>query len=452
MANSSSILRHVAVPQDFGHGCRLSYECPQIGLLRGGTKATGRFGCPIEAEQFSQMPAPPQDSPDYGEETGETVLPRMLEGQVAYQQVGQQTGPDLPAHGISVMAEKVGQLHGLLDLLEEHLDVPSATVEFGHGPGAPGEVVGQELQLPIFPVEFHQRHHPAQPFGVRPMARKGSQLNHFVAQHPGVIGGFQGLDDAAIEVFLGSGDPEDAIGLQTGQVVKIHVGLVKNNDFTGLEPSTQFPRLGVIVKPSGIDDDTPRQETLQVQPDVTLGGRLAAPMLGPIQALGHQLDGGRIHRMDRPVEPPQVLAPELAVPEGRALGCQNLKHLPVQRFRHQTRPFPVRMTQRVLRGGCGPSYRCQHRLVHAQPVTHIVQTHRVSQLGVQQTHHMTPRRKPPAPRLYPVQLRQPVHQMRRNQVAYLSQYRVRKTRWTEWLFLFHPYRVAGRSASVQHFF
>jgi hypothetical protein len=134
MANSSSILGHVAVPQDFGHRGLISCKPPQIGLLRGGTETAGWFGCPIAIEQFSQMPAAPQNGSDNGEQSGKAVLPGMREGQIADQQVSQQSGPDLPLNRIGIMTKKVGQLNGLLDLLEKHFDIPSAPVEFRHGP------------------------------------------------------------------------------------------------------------------------------------------------------------------------------------------------------------------------------------------------------------------------------------------------------------------------------
>lgn len=72
------------------------------------------------------MPAAPQYGPDHGEEAGKAVLPGMPEGEEADQQVGQQACPDLPAHRVGVMAEEVGQLDGLLDLLEKHFDVPTS--------------------------------------------------------------------------------------------------------------------------------------------------------------------------------------------------------------------------------------------------------------------------------------------------------------------------------------
>jgi len=109
MANSFSILGHVAVPQDFGRGGQISCKPPQIGLLRSCTQAAGRFGCPIAIEQFAKMPTAPQNGSDNCEQAGKAVLPGMLEGQIAHQQMSQQAGPDLPLHRIGIMTEEVAK-------------------------------------------------------------------------------------------------------------------------------------------------------------------------------------------------------------------------------------------------------------------------------------------------------------------------------------------------------
>ena len=113
------------------------------------------------------MPTAPQDGSDNGKQAGKTVLPGMLEGQIAHQQVSQQAGPDLPLHRIGIMAEEIGQLNGLLDLLKKHLDIPSAPVEFRDGPSAPLHVIGQELQFTILLIHLNQSNHPSQCFGIR---------------------------------------------------------------------------------------------------------------------------------------------------------------------------------------------------------------------------------------------------------------------------------------------
>ncbi len=64
------------------------------------------------------------------------------------------------------MPQEVGEIERLLDLLEEHLDLPAAVVEVGHAGGRPFHVVGEELHLAFLPVHDDQGAHPAHPLGI----------------------------------------------------------------------------------------------------------------------------------------------------------------------------------------------------------------------------------------------------------------------------------------------
>jgi hypothetical protein len=77
------------------------------------------------------------------------------------QQVAQKRGPNLPAHRIGAVAEKVGEFEGLLDLLENHLDRPAAAVKVDHGLRAPFHVFGEEFHFAVLPVDLHQGPHAA---------------------------------------------------------------------------------------------------------------------------------------------------------------------------------------------------------------------------------------------------------------------------------------------------
>ena len=46
------------------------------------------------------------------------------------------------------------------------------------------------------------------------------------------------------------------------------------------------------------DNGEGREKSLQIEPQMTFGGRLAAPMFCPAHAIGHQGDGARVDRMD----------------------------------------------------------------------------------------------------------------------------------------------------------
>ena len=107
-----------------------------------------------------------------------------------------------------------------------------------------------------------------------------------------------------VEVLLGPGHPDHPPLLQVRQMAEVDVSLVKYDDFTLLDPGAQLPGpLGVRV-PRRVDDRKTGQKTLQVQPQMTLGGGLPSPMLGPVHTRGDQLDGGRVHHVDLPLELP----------------------------------------------------------------------------------------------------------------------------------------------------
>ncbi len=60
--------------------------------------------------------------------------------------------------------------------------------------------------------------------------------------------------------------------------------------------------IGVVVT-GGVNEDEAGQEAVQIQTQMTLGGSLAAAMLGPVQCRGDPLDGGGVHDVDGGFEP-----------------------------------------------------------------------------------------------------------------------------------------------------
>jgi hypothetical protein len=110
------------------------------------------------------------------------------------------------------------------------------------------------------------------------------------------------FDDSTLEIVLGPCHPEDAAPEQVQEVSEVHVGLVKQDDFTGPQSGAHLARPFVVVMFGGVDDRTGGQEALQVQPPMAFGGGFAATMLGPVQAGGHQLDGGGIHGVNGALE------------------------------------------------------------------------------------------------------------------------------------------------------
>jgi len=78
-------------------------------------------GCPIAFQQFGEVTRSPKRGAQQGEEARKTPGPAVHPGNETQQDVKQECGPNLPFDGVFVVAEKVGQLQGLLDLLEEDL-------------------------------------------------------------------------------------------------------------------------------------------------------------------------------------------------------------------------------------------------------------------------------------------------------------------------------------------
>jgi len=107
-------------------------------------------------------------------------------------------------------------------------------------------------------------------------------------------------DDPALQVVLGAGDPEDAALRQIRQMIKIHISLVEDDDFTRLNTGAKLTRPDTVMPGGVVHDGAAGQKTLEIEPDMAFGGGLAAAMFGAVQRTGHQLDGGRIHDVYEP--------------------------------------------------------------------------------------------------------------------------------------------------------
>src|SRR5882672_8924094 len=108
-------------------GCPTALIEPcQIGLLGRAEKASAACGYPIDFQQTAQFEFLPQRRAQQRKEPGEAVAPLAEPGAEAQQEIQQQCRPYLPAHRVGRVAQKVGQLERLLDLLEEHFDLPAA--------------------------------------------------------------------------------------------------------------------------------------------------------------------------------------------------------------------------------------------------------------------------------------------------------------------------------------
>jgi hypothetical protein len=118
-----------------------SIQAWEIGLLGRSQETPTAAGCPIDFQQASDIERLPQSRVHQGEGRRGTVAPLARESEEAQEQVEQERGPELLPHGVGVVAEEVGQLQGLFEFLEEHLDAPAAPVEIGDGLRAPLQFV-----------------------------------------------------------------------------------------------------------------------------------------------------------------------------------------------------------------------------------------------------------------------------------------------------------------------
>ena len=124
----------------------------------------------------------PQNGTRKRKEPAEWMPPFAVSCHEAQQQVRQQCSPDLPAHGVLVMAEEIRQLEGLLDLLEEHLHTPAALVKLADGEGRPFKVVCNGCRLHHLPLDFNFGCHQSQFFWIMFPGVESSQPDTLIEQ------------------------------------------------------------------------------------------------------------------------------------------------------------------------------------------------------------------------------------------------------------------------------
>src|SRR5712692_10533595 len=100
----------------------MSFGCPigssqsrQISLFGLAEEAAAAAGCPIALQEAAQVQFLPQRRAHQCEEPCEAVSPLAEEGTETQQHIGQQRRPHLPAHGVGVVSEEVGQLERLYE-------------------------------------------------------------------------------------------------------------------------------------------------------------------------------------------------------------------------------------------------------------------------------------------------------------------------------------------------
>ncbi len=152
-------------------------------------------------------------------------------------------------------------------------------------------MVGEEGHRPHLAVHFHLGHHAAQRAGVMLAGRTG-QADQVVPQDVPLATRLEFALHPAAEIVLGARHPEHFPHGQLGQMGKIHIGLVEDDDLPGPHPRAEFLRPPAFVFAGGVHDGAAGQESLQVQPQMTFGRGFAAAMFGPVQARCDEFDGG----------------------------------------------------------------------------------------------------------------------------------------------------------------
>ena len=199
-----------------------------------------------------------------------------------------------------------------------------------------------------------------------------------------------------------------------------------------------------------VPDGAPGPEGLQVQPPVALGGRRAPAMLGPVQAAGDPLNGGGVHQMDPPLEPEGQAGPPAAA-EARLERLQMFQLRPEQVLGQWGVPFPVGVREGVLvRRGRAPDRR-QRTGVPLPRVADLVEPQRGGQLGVEQTHRVSPRAEGAGVLLHAALPGQMRHQVRGNEIAELAPQGELAARWLADAGSFHALPCGKAPAPSQLF-
>ena len=432
-------------------GCPIgSGETGQISLFWVAQESSAAVGCPIAFQQAAEFDFLPEGGADQGEEPGEAVRPPAQKDAKAQQHIGEQGGPDLPADGVGTVAEEVRQVEGLFEFLEEALDAPAAAVEIGDGLGTPLQIIGQENHFAEFAVHLDPGRDAAQfdRISFLGLAGEGDEV---VTQNVAALSLLKFAGDPGLEVILGAGDPEDFAHGKVGEMGEVQISPVEEDDFTRLNIGAQLAGAAVVMFGGGVQDDAAWQEGLEVEAEMAFGGGFAPTMFGPVQRAGHQLNGGRVHDLDEPLETEGKTRTVVAA-EGRLDRLQMFHHRPEKFFSHDRITGAVGVRERVLGRRCGPPQGRQRSGVQAQSVAHVVEAETVRDLGVEQADDVTPRTKRPGVFVHaglPGQLR---HQVRWNEVAKLAQQRKLAGRWLTLRFVFHPCLVAGFKSVGQLFY
>src|SRR6056297_1354807 len=160
------------------------------------------------------------------------------------------------------------------------------------------------------------------------------------------------LDNTIFHVVFGTCNSENTSPVKVREMRKIHICLIKNGYFAAFETHTEPIGFGGIMRRSFFDQSKFRQKRLEIQLHMTLCRSFTPAMLCPVNAVGNELNRGRVNRIDRSPEPPWQTGILVADPEvGVTVLCMG-QHIPEECLGHIGVSNPVCVRQSVPAGRC----------------------------------------------------------------------------------------------------
>lgn len=301
---------------------------------------------PIQAQCLDEVAADPERAADNCREPGEAQPPLGQIAEIAQDEMGEKTDPDLPPHGVLAVADEVVDLMGLLQFPEKRLDAPAVMVDLRNHPGGPPGGVRQEHHLLHLSPDFDDGRDAAE----RPLAFRGGRL---LGGHDGLVPknlrlpfgsrgcrGAQLLDDGHLHVPLLARHEPDAAFVEAVHEREVRVGAVRDRDVASLQVRGQLRGPCGIVVRGVLDDGEGRKPVPEVECQVQLRGGLRASVPSPVEAVHRELDGGRVDGEHRRLDA-EAVAPVGTPAELRRDAREVVERLPVQVLRHVGRPVRI---------------------------------------------------------------------------------------------------------------